>query len=641
MAFTDASTGSPTAWSWDFETDGVPDSTAQNPSHTYATAGTYTVTLTVTGSGGATSTATATVTVTDPTPVANADSYTTAEDQPLVEPAISGVLANDDDVTAATTATVAAGPSHGTLDLNADGSFTYTPAANFFGTDTFTYTAATGSQASAAATVTIEVTGVNDPPTADFTFSPASPTVVDPVAFTDGSSDPDGSITAWSWDFDGDGVADSTEQNPGHTYAAAGTYTVTLTATDNDGATATATDTVAVTLPPAPIVDAGGPYSGQEGSAVTLSASVSTSAPVTKYEWDFDGDLSFDHRTTATPSTEYTWGDVYAGVMGVRATDVYGRQCTDTTTVAIANVAPAVSGVTVPANPAAVGATVSASASFTHPGSGVTTATWAWGDGATTTGTIGAGSVAGTHAYAAPGVYQVAVTVADDDGGAGTAEARRLRRGLRPERRVRDRRRLDRLARRRVHGRPGDDRQGELRLRLEVPEGRDRPDRPDPVRVPGRRLRVPFHDLRLARDRRDEGAVQGQRHRQRRGRLRLHADGDRRKPGPLPAQGLGEGDGRDRLRQPAEAPMTPRSRRRLSAADRSSSTRSEPLPFFVTTATAGSTSPASSGSSTTSDPFSTRTATVPDRCPGRPWPPAREGARTRIISKTISNERRE
>jgi len=49
VSFTDQSTGDITAWEWDFETDGIVDSTVQNPSHTYEALGTYTVSLTVTG----------------------------------------------------------------------------------------------------------------------------------------------------------------------------------------------------------------------------------------------------------------------------------------------------------------------------------------------------------------------------------------------------------------------------------------------------------------------------------------------------------------------------------------------------------------------------------------------------------------
>ena len=52
------------------------------------------------------------------------------------------------------------------MALAADGSFTYTPNANFNGTDSFTYTASDGTAASNVATVTITVTGVNDAPVA-------------------------------------------------------------------------------------------------------------------------------------------------------------------------------------------------------------------------------------------------------------------------------------------------------------------------------------------------------------------------------------------------------------------------------------------------------------------------------------------
>ena len=56
--------------------------------------------------------------------------------------------------------------TNGTLTLNADGSFTYTPAANFNGTDSFTYKANDGTADSNVATVTITVNPVNDAPVA-------------------------------------------------------------------------------------------------------------------------------------------------------------------------------------------------------------------------------------------------------------------------------------------------------------------------------------------------------------------------------------------------------------------------------------------------------------------------------------------
>ena len=66
--------------------------------------------------------------------------FTVNEDGVLTVAAISGVLANDSDVDGDPLHTVlVSGPSNGTLTLNADGSFTYTPTPLFYGTDTFTY----------------------------------------------------------------------------------------------------------------------------------------------------------------------------------------------------------------------------------------------------------------------------------------------------------------------------------------------------------------------------------------------------------------------------------------------------------------------------------------------------------------------
>ena len=48
VQFTDKSTGNVTGWAWDFESDGVIDSTEQNPTHTYSSNGLYSVTLTIT-----------------------------------------------------------------------------------------------------------------------------------------------------------------------------------------------------------------------------------------------------------------------------------------------------------------------------------------------------------------------------------------------------------------------------------------------------------------------------------------------------------------------------------------------------------------------------------------------------------------
>jgi len=99
-------------------------------------------------------------------PVANDETYTTNEDTPLTV-AAPGVLGNDSDVDGnPLTAVLNTSPSNGNLTLNSNGSFSYTPNANFNGSDSFTYRANDGQANSNIATVMITVNPVNDPPTA-------------------------------------------------------------------------------------------------------------------------------------------------------------------------------------------------------------------------------------------------------------------------------------------------------------------------------------------------------------------------------------------------------------------------------------------------------------------------------------------
>ncbi|HXT57090.1 MAG TPA: ELWxxDGT repeat protein [Pirellulales bacterium] len=92
----------------------------------------------------------------DARPVAHDDRYTFEAGATLTVPA-PGVLANDADPDGdPITAVLVSGPAHGSLTLNADGSFTYTPDAAFRGRDSFTYQATDGSNLSIKiATVTL------------------------------------------------------------------------------------------------------------------------------------------------------------------------------------------------------------------------------------------------------------------------------------------------------------------------------------------------------------------------------------------------------------------------------------------------------------------------------------------------------
>jgi VCBS repeat-containing protein len=109
--------------------------------------------------------------VNDPA-TAGDDDYSTNEDTALIVTAAAGVLADDGDPddTETLTAVLVAVPSNGSLTLDTNGGFTYTPAANYFGTDSFTYKARATYTSPAAtvdsntATVTILVRPVNDVP---------------------------------------------------------------------------------------------------------------------------------------------------------------------------------------------------------------------------------------------------------------------------------------------------------------------------------------------------------------------------------------------------------------------------------------------------------------------------------------------
>ena len=107
-------------------------------------------------------------------------------------PAISGILANDTDVDGDPIhALLVSGTTNGGLTLNADGTFSYMPNANFNGTDTFTYKANDGLLDSNNATVTITINSVNDAPSGtDKTVTTLEDTV-DTFAISDfGFTDP-------------------------------------------------------------------------------------------------------------------------------------------------------------------------------------------------------------------------------------------------------------------------------------------------------------------------------------------------------------------------------------------------------------------------------------------------------------------
>jgi PKD repeat protein len=160
--------------------------------------------------------------------------------------------------------------------------------------------------------------------------------------------------------------------------------------------------------------NAGGPYTGYEGAPVTFNGI----GIGTLFLWDF-GDKSAGFG----PTQSHTYLDAGTYTVTLIVSD-FTSSCTATTIATIANVAPTVGAITAPTAPVPVNTPITASASFTDPGTLDThTAVFNWGDGTSSAGTVteasGSGTATGTHTYSTAGVYTITLTVADEDGGIG------------------------------------------------------------------------------------------------------------------------------------------------------------------------------------------------------------------------------
>ena len=221
--------------------------------------GTDTITYTISDGAGGFSTVTITVSVAavNDLPVAIPDTATTTEETPVVV----NVLGNDRDVEGDPLTVTAASAPNGTVTINADGTLRYVPNANFFGTDTITYTISDGRGGFATSIVTMTVINTNDLPIAvnDVVTTLEDTPVSLNVLIND--SDPDGNplIVVRAVAPNGTvviGPEGRITYTPKLNFN--GTDVITYTITDGTGALVTATVTVTVT----PVNDA--PTDGTE-----------------------------------------------------------------------------------------------------------------------------------------------------------------------------------------------------------------------------------------------------------------------------------------------------------------------------------------------------------------------------------------
>ncbi|WP_291298334.1 Ig-like domain-containing protein [Elioraea sp.] len=275
----------------------------------------------------AATTVTINVTAVNDAPVAVGNGYALAEDASLVI-AAPGVLGNDSDPDGnPLSAVLVTGPANGVLALNADGSFTYTPNANFFGGDSFTYRASDGALQSAAVTVSLSVNAVNDAPVAvddaaNATFQ--TPLVIPVAALLGNDTDVDNpvlSITGVGGAVNGTvslaaGVITFTP-NAGFSGAAGFTYTV------SDGSL-TDTGAVAVTVAPpgnTPPVAVNDAFSGDEDTVLsgnvlandtdadgnTLTATLVTGPASGTLVLNANGSFTYDAGANASGAASFTY----------------------------------------------------------------------------------------------------------------------------------------------------------------------------------------------------------------------------------------------------------------------------------------------------------------------------------------------
>ena len=180
----------------------------------------------------------------------------------------------------------------------------------------------------------------NSPPTAAFTFAPASPQTGQPVTFTDASTDSDGTIASRAWDLDDDGAYDDgTGTTAARSFPAAGTYTVRVQVTDDDGAPATTSRQVTVSDAPPPnaaptAAFTFAPASPQTGQAVTFTdGSTDSDGTIASRAWDTDNDGAYDDGTGTTAARTFTSAGTFT--VGLRVVDDDGAPATTTRQVTV------------------------------------------------------------------------------------------------------------------------------------------------------------------------------------------------------------------------------------------------------------------------------------------------------------------
>ena len=219
-----------------------------------------------------------------------------------------------------------------------------------------------------------------------------------------GSYDPDGSIVSYDWDW-GDGTSHGTDAISTHTYGENGIYYATLTVTDDDGVTSS--ETITVTVCDVPVIPELPDKTGVSGVPIAFDSSGANDPDGTIVSYDWDWGDGTPHGTGATPSHTYAADGVYEATLTV--TDSQGMTASSSFTVTVYD-APVIPELEDRTGESGVEMDFDASGA-SDPDGYIVSYDWDWGDG-TAHGT----GATPSHTYADNGVYDVTLTVTDDDG---------------------------------------------------------------------------------------------------------------------------------------------------------------------------------------------------------------------------------
>lgn len=152
-----------------------------------------------------------------------------------------------------------------------------------------------------------------------------------------GSSDPDGSIVKYLWDLDGNGTFEktTTTSRTSRTYSAPGDYAVKVRVVDNGGTAADAGTVLKIHRAPVAKITAT-PANVTVGQKANLSAAGSSDDNgIARYDWDLDGNGSYETATGTSPTVQAPFGSVGTKTVRVRVTDVYGAASSAAATVTV------------------------------------------------------------------------------------------------------------------------------------------------------------------------------------------------------------------------------------------------------------------------------------------------------------------